>query len=607
MQIVTLDFETFYDQEYSLSKMTTEAYLRDPRFEIIGVSKKIGKGKPVWFSGTHAQVREFLLEGIDWSDTALLAHNTAFDGGILVWHLGLQPKLWLDSMSMGRPRFIKTVGVSLDALSKALGLGHKGHQVKDAKGKRRADFTPQELHEYGEYCINDSQLCYDIFRTLAPEFDATEIGVISATISMFTNPVFRLNREVLEDHLSEVRLRKEGLLLSVGAVGRDKFMSNDMFADLLRNEGVEPPMKVSKTTGKLTYAFAKTDKGLKDLLDHPSETVQALVTCRLGVKSTIEETRTEALIGISKRGLLPIMLNYWGAGTGRFSGGDGINPQNFTRGGKIRKAIEAIDDDHEIVVSDLSQIEARIVALVSGQLDLVQAFAERRDIYSEFASEIYGETVTKANVEKRFVGKTCILGLGYQMGGPRLRESLRIGLGGMSVVVSPEEAEHYVQVYRTKNRKIKAFWRTCQNAVEQMALGGSGYISQEFNIRYEGSKVLLPNGQILRYPGLKRDAEGDGYVYFNRKKISKIYGGLLCENIVQALARGVIVECLLKIHARYGVALQVHDEIVSVVLKSLVAEAKEFIEREMSVAPLWLRGLPVACETGSGPSYGAAK
>lgn len=607
MKIIGLDFETYYDQEYSLSKMTTEEYVRDSRFEIIGVSiKPAPKAKAVWFSGRADEIVAFLDKHINWSEDAVLCHNAVFDGAILSWLLGRYPKLWIDTLSMARPKHLKTIGVSLAALGQHYGLGVKGSAVLDAKGKRRADFTPQQLAEYGRYCCNDIDITYALFRKLAADTSAIEMQAIDLTIRMFTEPKFRLNQTKLKEYLDDVVAEKARLLEAVNHQGRDNFMSNDAFANLLRQEGVEPPTKWSDKQKKMVYAFAKTDKGMKDLLEHDNPRVQALAACRLGVKTTIEETRTARLLNISKRGLMPIMLNYWAAGTGRYSGGDKVNPQNFKRGGKIREALEAISG-HCVIASDLSQIEARILALVAGQWDLVEVFLNKGDPYSLFATDVFGRPITKVDIAERFLGKTCILGLGYYTGAAKLRETLRQG----GVIISAEEAERIVKLYRKKYSKIPQFWRACGNALDNMVVGGSGYISQQFNIRYEGEAVILPNGAKLYYPNLQKFTDEEtgevGLRYLNRNQWTKIYSGLLCENIVQALARGVIIEYLVAIGGVYGVALQVHDEIVSVVPLSAKDDAMKFIENTMSVAVSWLPGLPVACEVKSGDNYGAAK
>lgn len=614
MKVIGLDVETYYDQDYSLSKLTTEEYVRDQRFEIIGVSIKTSLKKPaLWYSGSVEGVVSFLDRYIDWDKDAVLCHNAAFDGAILSWLLGRRPKLWLDTLSMARPLHLKTIGVSLAALSAHYKVGVKGQDLIFAKGKRRKDFSVTEMERHGKYCCNDIELTYKLFQILVLGTSTLELQVIDRTIRMFTEPMLRLNPTKLGEYLAEVVANKEKLIASTNELNRDKFMSDGSFAELLIAEGVDPPTKWSPKQKKQVYAFAKTDKGIKELLDHDNPRVQALAACRLGVKTTIEETRAARLVSISKRGAFPVMLNYWGAGTGRFSGGDKVNPQNFRRGGKIRDAIEA-PPGYAILSSDLSQIEARVLALVAGQHDLVEVFANKGDPYSLFATDVFGRAITKADKDERFLGKTCILGLGYYTGAAKLRETLRQGPGkdgNGGVVVSLEEADRIVKLYRKKYNKIKAFWNTCGRALDHMVIGGSGYISEKFNIRYEGENVILPNGAILRYPELQRHVDPEtgenGLRYKNRKQWTKIYSGLLCENIIQALARGVIVEYMVTIGAKYRVALQVHDEIVLVVLKSLVEEAEKFVTEVMSTPVSWLPGLPVACETGSGPNYGQCK
>lgn len=409
MDVITIDFETYYDKEYSLKKMTTEAYIRNPLFQIIGVGVKINDGPTDWYSGSNPKK---FLSSIDYSKCAVLCHNTAFDGAILSWHCGIKPKFWLDTLSMARPLHNVTVGGSLAALATYYELGKKGDEVVHAEGKRREDFTDDEMERYARYCINDVDLTYALFQKLKRQIPLSELMVIDQTIRMYTEPCIQLDTVILKDHLLDIRRKKQDLLLSISSNLDDALstlMSNDKFAEILQQHGVEPPKKISARTGKETWAFAKTDKGMTDLLDHPDEYVQALVGARLGVKSTIEETRTQAFIDISERGALPIMLNYYGAHTGRFSGGDKINLQNLPSRGnnKIRQALKA-PQYSKIIACDSSQIEARLVAWLAGQEDLVQAFREKRDVYSEFASEVYGRTITKADKIERFVGKTCI-------------------------------------------------------------------------------------------------------------------------------------------------------------------------------------------------------
>lgn len=623
MDIITIDFETYYSKDFSLSKMTTEAYVRSPEFEVIGVGVKVNKDPAVWYSGSN--VKGFLT-GLDYSDKAILCHHTAFDGAILSWHYGIKPKLWLDTLSMARPSHQMTVGGSLKALATYYGLGQKGEEVLQAIGKRKADFSPEELNRYGEYCKNDVELTYNLFKKLSKGFPISELMVIDQTLRMYTEPVIELDVPVLQQHLADVRTRKRTLLADMGVgIGgeqavKDMLMSNQQFALYLESLGVEPPTKISARTGKSAYAFSKTDKGFTDLLEHPDERVQAAVSARLGVKSTIEETRTEALIGVAARGRLPIMLNYYGAHTGRFSGGDKMNLQNLPARGNnsIRRALKA-PAGHKVIASDSSQIEARMVAYVAGQEDLVQAFAEGRDVYSEFATEVYGRQITKADKVERFVGKTCILGLGYGMGAEKFRRTLEIGQGGVSVKIELSEAERIVRLYRQKNHRIVSLWNKCSNALNQMVCGQAGQIVDWIPFDNEG--IILPNNLRIRYPALRQ--EGNQYIYIAdpreyRKAVTKrvmtgeveeinwtkIYGGKVVENLIQALARIVVAEQMAAVGQHYHVAFQVHDEIIITAPDAEATDAEQLLVRIMSTPPVWASGLPVACESGMADNYG---
>jgi DNA polymerase len=623
MDIITIDFETYYDKEYSLSKMTTEEYIRDPRFEVICVGVKINNNPTDVYTGP--EVGPF-LKSIDYSKCALLAHHAAFDGAILSWHYGIKPKFWFDTLSMARPLHNVTVGGSLAALTTYYKLGAKGTEVVNALGKRREDFTKQELEAYMNYCANDVDLTYALLRKMLPQFPRSELMVIDQTLRMFTEPVIRLNETALKQHRADLDKAREVLISKLAPVVAQErglsssINSNEQFAAILRQFGVDPPMKTSPTTGKQTYAFAKTDKAFTDLLEHPVPAVQVLVSVRLGTKSTIEVTRTQRFLDIATRGSLPIMLNYYGAHTGRFSGGDSVNLQNLPARGntKIRHALTA-PAGHTLIACDSSQIEARMVAWLAGQDDLVQAFREKRDVYSEFASQVYGRTITKDDKSERFVGKTCILGLGYGMGAEKFRRTLEIGQAGISVKIDENEAKRIVQLYRQKNFKIVELWRKCDHALNGIVQGGQGTVSK--CVDYDSEGVRLPNGLYVRYPALQ--ASTNGYKYINnsrtfreyiRKKISgvsqsddvwtKIYGGKVVENIVQALAAIVIREQMAVIGATCKVAFQVHDEIVITVPNAQADEAQKHLEQIMSTSPVWAPDIPLACESGQGKTYG---
>lgn len=351
MNVITADFETYYDQVYSLSKMTTEEYIRDDRFEVIGVSVKLNGDKTEWFSGTKEETGKW-LQRFPWGESMLIAHNTLFDAAILSWHFDIKPKALADTLSMARAIHGVEVGGSLAKLVEHYGLGVKGTEVIKALGKRRLDFTPEELHAYGQYCINDTNLTYALFGELVQGYPKKELRLIDLTLRMFTEPVLELDAFLLEKHLSEVRARKEALLAKLGgdpAEVKKNIMSNPKFAQMLLDRGVEPPMKISPTTGRETFAFSKTDEGLKELLEHEDVEVQTMVAVRLGVKSTIEETRTERFLSIADRGSLPIPLKYYAAHTGRWGGclvaDTEVIVYNTQNGVERKKIVDVLLDD----------------------------------------------------------------------------------------------------------------------------------------------------------------------------------------------------------------------------------------------------------------------
>jgi DNA polymerase I-like protein with 3'-5' exonuclease and polymerase domains len=415
MKLLVIDFETYYDKTYSLSKLTTEEYVRDSRFEVIGVS--VGEyyhqsgTAALWFSGTHEETKAF-LEQFDWDNCAAVAHNAMFDMAILSWRFGIKPKYIIDTLSMARAVHGTEVGGSLKALAEYYGVGKKGTEVLNALGKRREDFTEAELSAYGAYCSNDVELTYQILTHLSIGFPMSELRLIDLTIRMFSEPVLQVASELLEDHLKDVQEQKRELL-SKTLVDKDVLMSNQQLAELLRSCGVEPPTKISLRTGKETYAFAKSDEEFTALLEHENPFVQAFVAARLGVKSTIEETRTQRFIDIASRGTLPIPLRYYAAHTGRWGGDDKVNMQNLpSRGpnaGVIKCAILP-PSGYVFIDCDSSQIEARTLAWLAGQDDLVEAFDRGEDVYKIMASAIYGKPVTEVTDKERFVGKTTILG-----------------------------------------------------------------------------------------------------------------------------------------------------------------------------------------------------
>jgi len=623
VSLITLDFETYYtDKDLGFRTQTTEEYIRDPRFEVIGVSVQVNDGSPVWFSGDRETTRKWLAQ-FNWKESLVLAHNTLFDGAILAWHFGIKPMALADTLCMARALHGVEVGGSLAKLATRYNVGVKGDEVVKAINKRRVDFTQEELALYGEYCRNDVDLTYKLFLLMIPSFPQEELKLIDMTLKMFTEPVLYVEQSTLQERLTELQEEKSRLLqglmeqlkCATEEEVREKLSSNKKFAEVITGFGIEVPYKTSVTTGKQIPALAKKDEGFIALTENDDPFIQQLCAVRLGTKSTLEEKRIERFMDIGKRnkGALPIPLKYYGAHTGRWSGTDKVNFQNLPSRDPKKKALKKAivpPDGYMVINSDSSQIEARVLAWLAGQEDVVKQFANGEDVYSIFASNVYGKKITKANETERFVGKTCILGLGYGTGALKLQHTLATSQP-VSVKLAEEECKRIVGVYRDNNSSIIALWREADRMLETM-------IDRKIKVKimfgeygcvfYDNDGIILPNGFRIRYPNLRRVTKDEKtqIVYDSRKGEVSIWGGAVVENVVQALARIVVGTQMCEINNKYRVALTVHDAAVVVADADDVDDAIEFVTSVMSKAPDWAKGLPVACEAKVGVTYGDA-
>lgn len=603
--IFCIDFETYYDKDFSLSKLTTEEYIRSKDFEVIGVAVQRKGEEPVWFSGTQEKTKEW-LEQFNFADHAVIAHNAVFDMAILNWHFDIRPKIIVDTLSMARALHGTEVGGSLKVLAEHYNLGVKGTEVLDAKGKQHIDFNAEDLASYGEYCRNDVRLTMDLFKQLSGDFPLFEYKLIDLTIRMFTEPVLELDRASLVRLLEEIHITKNALLLRAVS-NRESLLSNAKFAQELQLLGVVCPIKISPTTGKETWALSKNDEEFKALLEHENPIVQALASARIGIKSTLEETRTMRFMDIEARGALPIPLRYYAAHTGRWGGDDKINMQNLGRKSNLKYAIRA-PDGYFLIDADSSQIEARTLAWLASQNDLVDAFERGEDVYKIMASAIYNKPVGEITSDERFVGKTTILGCGYGMG----NKKFRIQLKTFNVDLSEAECERIIKVYRETYDWVPALWKRASTTLDAMIENKTISIGRDKILVVDGKKgIRLPNGMYIKYPNLRKvDKDNGGYEYvYDVKKgkstyPSRIYGGKVIENVCQALARIIIGEQMLMINKKYKVVMTVHDAVACIVPEHELATAREYVVMCMRMRPKWAMELPLNCESGVGTTYG---
>ena len=429
-QILTIDFETRWDSKnYTLSKMTTEEYIRDSRFMVFGVCAHVlGSDEPIrWVRGSD--LPEF-FSGIDWGRTAVLAHNAQFDVSIMGWRYNAHPCFIFDSLSMARALRGVEVGNSLAKLAADFGLPPKGRAVHSTDGLSELDEVVES--ELAEYCKHDVYLCERIFERLVDGYPKKELRLIDMTLQMYTNPLLQLDQKMLIEALTEEGTAREGLLQRLG-VDQAELASNPKFAALLEELGVPAPTKISKTTGKETLALAKNDALFQALLNGDNEDVRLLCEARLKVKSTTERTRAQRFLDISRRGALPVPLSYYGAKSGRWtaSKGSAINMQNLKRGSFLRKAIMA-PEGHQLVVGDLSQIEPRVLAWFADYEELLDIFRSGADAYASFGAQMFGiPGLTKdSHPDLRQSAKSALLGCGYGLGGRLSQRSFLLASWG---------------------------------------------------------------------------------------------------------------------------------------------------------------------------------
>ena len=387
-KIITIDFETKWNSKsgYTLSKMTTEEYIRDAQFKAYGACiKEYGDKCPAtWYNGTQLHDA---LSMYDWSRTAILAHNAQFDVTILEWVYDVHPCFIFDTLSMARALRGVEVGNSLMKLADAFGLPPKGKALHSTDGWE-GPLTPVIEQELATYCQHDVFLCEEIFSRLVVGYPASELRLIDMTLRMYTQPCLQLDQLMLFNAITEEKKKREGLLERLG-IAEESLASNPKFAQVLESLGVPAPYKTNQK-GLPALALAKTDAMFQALLNGDNDEVALLCEARLAVKSTTERTRAQRFLDIASRGSLPVPLSYYGASTGRYtaSKGSAINMQNLKRGSFLRKAIMA-PEDYQVCVADLSQIEPRVLAWLSDYTDMLDIFRAGGDPYATFGSRMF--------------------------------------------------------------------------------------------------------------------------------------------------------------------------------------------------------------------------
>jgi hypothetical protein len=610
--LLTVDFETYYSDEYSLSKMTAIEYVYDPRFEVIMVSVKVNDKKTVWFSGTWEETIAWLKQ-FNINECVVAGHNMSEFDALILGKMGFVPFRYICTLQCARYLGVSDVaGGSLAALCKHFG---------QAKGLRRKDFRYDHLLEYAIYCCGDTDRCYELLQIFVPQIPAVEFVIMDITTKMLARPLLVLDRPRLEKYIETLANRQEELLAEAG-IAKAELSSNEKFADVLRGLGVTVPMKISKTTKKQTYAFAKTDPEMQAMLEDDDEMVAAIVAARINVKSTIEETRSQRFLQVAAMmgGKVPIPQRYAGAVTCRPTGIMSMNVLNLSarkREPVLKKSLTA-PAGHVVVGGDSGQIEARLTAWNAGQDDLIQAFREGRDVYREFsANDVYHCELVSVTDQQRQVGKTGILSLGFMSGAKTFQNMLRVQTG---IKLELDEAKNVVNAYRNRYSFISNFWNVCKVVLTGMLNGESYKFGRDDWIVSNAAEksITLPSGRKYYFNNLRiikiKDLEGEEReaIVYDRKqgrstRLVFIHPGLLTAMLIQGMARDLLLWQGAMIARKYPIVQQVYDEHVWIAPQDAAEDAIAYGKEMMTKHAPWLgSGMPLKVDIGAGPSYGEA-
>ena len=674
MRLVAIDFESFFSTKdgYTLSKMGPIEYIRDPRFAVQMMAWHNGEGGNVVF-GQDIPVKLKELE-IESPDVVTFAHNGAgFDFLILNEVYGVRPAHPIDTIPMAAWCGITRLGpASHKAVTDYLGNGEKLAGTVISDGKRwPEDFSDGERTAFAFYASQDAAQCMANAKAMLPYMTPDAMKFIEITSRMACEPVLELDRDMLLRYREELKAKTAKAREDLGKLFRfpdeETFLkavrSKPAFCKMLEILGRQAPLKLSakKTATKLESlrltgnqnpapeesevwepALAKTDLDFTAMQSDPDERVALLVRTRLENNSSMQASRTERFLALADGRPMPVMLQAFKAHTSRYTAGnegksDGLQMQNLSKRDPslltLRRAIKA-PEGTGLVACDSSQVEARILAYVSDNQPLLQAFREGADPYADLAEKIFGvpskdiHDGAKSGDKKlkvyRNTGKTAILSAGYGVGWRKyadtlLRQGVRLD---PDVEKHYELAKHAHSVYRQDNAPIVLFWKYCGQVIEHMAGGGEGFFGGPSGglFRYGTMPVagahpvpsiLGPNGFVLRYPELRAKEKDDGsfeWVYDRfagtRRAEARIYGASLTENLCQYLAFALLMWQACRMKERgIRIIANVHDSFLAACPAGAEKETEAAMLECMTAVPEWLAGFPVGAEAEIGKDF----
>lgn len=656
-EFVYLDFEAYWDSQHTLSKQSYVEFVNDSRFQITGLGVLCGDDAS--YADTHEgllQLRDGLVKayGPRLEGCVVIGHNLFFDAYVLKQHFGIIPKYTIDTLCLARVQDSRADN-SLRALCRRYNLPTQKGENAWTKGRSLDSLTDDERAKLREYCEKDVQVTKLLSEKLlqllpCPEF---ELYLQNQTLRMFLEPRLMLDIDMAKSLQTDMKLALAKSLRQIPWVmkykrnksdNRIRLVRSNVLAKILADLGVDVPYKPGKK-GPIP-AFAKTDVEFQALCVHENKKVRDVCNARVAARSwPTWEKRVQSMVkqAEAQGGYLGVPLLYYGAHTGRDSGTQNINLQNLPGPGtagfvtdpilqKLRHCVIA-EPGHRLVINDLSQIEARITAWLAGQTNLVKGFADSVDVYSQFATKLFGSIVRKSKASdppgvakalgvRRAFGKAAILGCGYGMGANRFYDNCYANKSLRTLFESGQCTKEFVRrlvyLYRDEYSSIVRLWDTMETAMRaaikypqlvtsyDLATHTLGHSRRKggINIYTQADKkrtvVQLPSGRELYYPVARISLVGEDIHY----KYGKLWGGSLIENIVQAMARDLFMSFVPTLEAAgMPVVLRAHDELVCVATEQEAESCLACMSEIMTTLPQWAAGLPVAVEGTITPHY----
>lgn len=601
MNTVTLDFETFYGKKYSLSSLTYEEYIFDPRFKIHCCGFKVNDERSyiVWgHLDVIAEVQRLFPPG---NENVAVIQNALFDGPIVSWVCKATPVAWIDTRAIAKLLY-PFESSSLSNMARLVLGKEKGKELVNFKDV--VDIPEADRFMMKRYCLNDVELTYSIYLKLERFVPHSQMTLIHLTTDMYVSRPLRVNKELLKEFIKDEEKETDRLVKASG-LPRSVLASTKKFGEWIIDNGMSFNKVLSPTTSNpdnMKWPLGKDCEEFADLrLRYPE--YEHVWAARVRVASNISVTRAKRFLSHSRYHphyntdeALGAALICFGAHTHRWSGANRTNFQNLTRKSTLRLALMA-EEGRVLVVHDQKQLEARVLAWLARCNTLTNAYKNGDDVYAQFATTLYNRPIDpEKDAQERFVGKVCILGLGYQMGARRLHATLKAGALGPPVFIPMEECETAVKTFRSTYWEIPQLWNTAQNMLNCMVNMDAGQSGIEFCgcLVVFKNAIMLPDNTLMQFPNLhfhyaNEEDRDEGFRYWNGKYMASIYGGKLVENIVQALANIIIAGNALEAFRfpSAKIALLVHDELVASLPETDAQRYFEHMVEVMRKPPVW--------------------